>query len=234
MGLKPMNRVVGQHATNPVCDNEWVRLQDGEEFIGEIWPEWSAQERREAVIAIQFSGEVSKWARFEGASPPERDITDLLAGARRQNVTIDIPNSRIILRGFLIRTDLPPLPLWPGGPPRVPQGEDAKWELEKVRFAREPARAYAVEKLVPGKPDPFMSTGAPGRPSKGIHVIRIEFDRRRITNECKLSLRQEATELECWFRHHYPTAQPVKRKTIENNIRADYRTWKASSRQPPE
>jgi hypothetical protein len=211
--------------------SRWVRLQDGDEFIGEIWPESSSQERREAIIAIQFSDEVSKRARLEGASPPERDITDLLAGGRRQNVTIDIPNSRIILRGFRIRTDLPLLPLWPGGPPKVPQGEDAKWELKKVWFAREAARTYAVEKLVGRKPNPFMPTGAPGRPSKGMHVIRIEFDRRRIANECKLSLRQEAAELECWFRHHYPTAQPVKRKTIENNIRADYRVWAANRSQ---
>jgi hypothetical protein len=142
-------------------------------------------------------------------------------------VTIDIPNSRIVLRGFRISTDRPLLPLWPGGRPKLPQGEDAKWELEKVRFAREPGRVYAVEKLFPRKPAPFMPTGAPGRPSKGMHVIRIEFDRRRIANECKPSLREEAAELEDWFRDCYATAQPVKRKTIENNIRSDYRDWAA-------
>jgi hypothetical protein len=224
---------VGQHAANQAADHEWVRLQDGEGFIGEIWPESSALERREAVISILFAGEVSKRARLEGASPPERDIADLLAGGDRRNVTIDIPNSRIVLRGFRIRTDRPLLPLWPGGPPRLPQGEDTKWELEKVRFAREPGRAYAVEKLFPTKPVPFMPTGAPGRPSKGMHLIRIEFDRRRIANECKPSLREEAAELEVWFRNRYPTAQPVKHNTIENNIRSDYRDRVANRSSEP-
>jgi hypothetical protein len=71
----------------------------------------------------------------------------------------------------------------------------------------------------------FMPTGGPGRPSKGMHMIRIEFYRRRQANECKPTLREEASDLEEWFRRSYPTAQPVKRKTIENNIRSDYRTW---------
>jgi hypothetical protein len=212
------------------ADYVWVRLQDGEEFVGEICPGWDAQQRREAVIAILFTGEVSKWARLEGASPPERDIADTLADSDHSSVTIDIPRSRIVLRGFRFRTDRLLLPLWPSGPPHLPQGEDAEWELEKVRFAREPARAYVIEKLLPRKNSPFMPTGAPGRPSKGTHVIRIEFDRRRIANECKLLLRDEAAELEGWFRSCYPTAQPVKRKTIENNIRADFRQYVASPR----
>jgi hypothetical protein len=76
----------------------------------------------------------------------------------------------------------------------------------------------------------FMPTGAPGRPSKGMHFVRSEFDQRRHDNKCKQSLREEATELEHWFRARYPMAQPVKLKTIENNIRGDYRAWKA--RQP--
>jgi hypothetical protein len=74
---------------------------------------------------------------------------------------------------------------------------------------------------------PFMRTGAPGRPSRGMHLVRREFDQRRIANECKPSLREEATELERWFHNFFPTAQPVKRKTIENNIRSDYRDWAA-------
>jgi hypothetical protein len=73
-----------------------------------------------------------------------------------------------------------------------------------------------------------MPTGAPGRPSGGMHVVRTEFDRRRVDDQCKRSLREEAGELESWFHLRYPRAQPVKLKTIENNIRDDYRTWKAS------
>jgi hypothetical protein len=72
-----------------------------------------------------------------------------------------------------------------------------------------------------------MPTGAPGRPSKGMHLIRVEFDRRRSTNLCAPLLREEATALAQWFREHFATAQPVKRKTIENSIRAEYRQWAA-------
>ena len=66
-----------------------------------------------------------------------------------------------------------------------------------------------------------------------MHVIRIEFDRRRTANECKPSLREEAAELEGWFHNCYPTAQPVRRKTIENNIRSDYRDWAADQSSEP-
>jgi predicted DNA-binding transcriptional regulator AlpA len=52
-----------------------------------------------------------------------------------------------------------------------------------------PAQGYAVDDLLPEDRVPFMPTGAPGRPSKGMHVIQIEFDRRPNANECKASLR---------------------------------------------
>jgi hypothetical protein len=96
-----------------------------------------------------------------------------------------------------------------------------------------PVRPHAVENLRATDPVPFMPTGAPGRPSKGMYIIRAEFDRRRAASDCKPSLREEATELESWFRNCYPTAQAAKPKTIENNIRSDYRNW-ASSRRSPE
>ncbi len=89
-----------------------------------------------------------------------------------------------------------------------------------------PPHEGSAAKLTP-QANPFMRTGAPGRPSKGIYLIRIEFDRRQVANECKPSLRKEAEELEKWFCKNYSTAQPVKRKTIENNIRSKYREWAA-------
>jgi hypothetical protein len=94
--------------------------------------------------------------------------------------------------------------------------------------------AEQAMQLWPPVGETFMPTAAPGRPSKGMHVIRGEFDRRRAGDECRPSLREEAGELGARFRNRHPSAQRVTRKTIENNIRADYRTWKASSRQPPE
>jgi len=71
----------------------------------------------------------------------------------------------------------------------------------------------------------FLPTGAPGRPSKGMHLIREEFERRRQENECKLTLREEASHLEVWFCESYPGRPPVGRQTIENNIRRDYKRW---------
>ena len=88
-----------------------------------------------------------------------------------------------------------------------------------------PHAGSAAKNLLPAHPNPFMATGAPGRPSRGMHVISVEFDRRRRENLCEASLREEATTLEQWFAQGYPMAQPVKRKTIENKIRADYRRW---------
>jgi hypothetical protein len=70
-----------------------------------------------------------------------------------------------------------------------------------------------------------MPTGAPGRPSKGMHLIRAEFDRRITENSCKLLLREEATDLKQWFFRENPNAQSPTVKTIENNIRADHRQW---------
>jgi hypothetical protein len=88
-----------------------------------------------------------------------------------------------------------------------------------------PRRSQPIREL-----DLMLTTGAPGRPSKGMHLIRAEFDRRRGANECKPSLREEATELEEWFRNNYPKAQSVKRKTIENSIRTAYKQWAVDQR----
>ncbi len=59
----------GENATDRPEHGEWVRLQEGEGLIEKIWPESDARQRREAVIAILFAGEVSKWVRLEGRFP---------------------------------------------------------------------------------------------------------------------------------------------------------------------
>lgn len=76
-----------------------------------------------------------------------------------------------------------------------------------------------------------MPTGAPGAPSKGMHLIVGELKRRVRENACKASLREEATELLQWFRLQHPNAQSPTIKTIENNIRDHHRQWRA--RQSP-
>jgi hypothetical protein len=69
----------------------------------------------------------------------------------------------------------------------------------------------------------FMPTGAPGRPTKGMHLIRAEFEQRLGENACKSTLREEATELQLWYCRNYPKANPPTIKTIENNLRSGYR-----------
>jgi hypothetical protein len=76
---------------------------------------------------------------------------------------------------------------------------------------------------------PSMPTGAPGRPTKGMHLIRGEFQRRLRENGCRPSVHQEAMELREWFCRFHPTAPPPTIGTIENNIRADYREGMAGA-----
>jgi hypothetical protein len=76
----------------------------------------------------------------------------------------------------------------------------------------------------------LMPTGAPGRPTTGMYLIRVEFERRLGGNACKPTLREEATELRQWFCSNYPTAPPPTIKTIENKLRSDYRQHVAGQR----
>jgi hypothetical protein len=73
-----------------------------------------------------------------------------------------------------------------------------------------------------------MPTGAPGRPTKGMHLIRGAFGQRAATNVCAATLHHEAAALHQWFRSKYPESSPPTVKTIENNIRADYRQWRGA------
>lgn len=111
------------------------------------------------------------------------------------------------------------------------------WVLERrperlwvLDFRPETSPIFHNPRLFVPTHDIDMPTGAPGRPSKGTHLIRAEFDKRRDANTCKPSLREEAAELQQWFCRQNPNRQPPTVKTIENNIRSDHRQWAASRR----
>jgi hypothetical protein len=70
-------------------------------------------------------------------------------------------------------------------------------------------------------------TGGPGRPSKGIHVIEAEFDRRIRNNLLKPTLREEATELRSWYLREHPSKPLPGLSTIENRVRSSY--WQAKT-----
>jgi hypothetical protein len=74
----------------------------------------------------------------------------------------------------------------------------------------------------------FRGTGAPGRPSKSIHLLLDEFERRVGKDECAPSLREEATALLSWIKTTHPSKDRPVLKTVENNIRQAYKAWKAA------
>ncbi len=67
-----------------------------------------------------------------------------------------------------------------------------------------------------------MPTGVPGRPSKGIEIIRAEFERRVAAGEIAASLAAESGALAAWYNRTYPLRDRPSPKTIANNIRSDY------------
>jgi hypothetical protein len=77
--------------------------------------------------------------------------------------------------------------------------------------------------ILPPDADDHMPTGTPGRPKKGIDIIRIEFQRRVDAGEIADSLAAEARALQAWYRETYPRRDCPTTKTIENNLREAWR-----------
>lgn len=77
--------------------------------------------------------------------------------------------------------------------------------------------------ILPPDADDHMPTGTPGRPTKGIDIIRIEFQRRVDAGEIADSLAAEARALQAWYRETYPRRDCPTTKTIENNLRDAWR-----------
>lgn len=77
--------------------------------------------------------------------------------------------------------------------------------------------------ILPPDADDHMPRGTPGRPTKGIDIIRAEFQRRVEAGEIAASLAAEARALREWYRASYPRRDCPTAKTIENNLRDDWR-----------
>jgi hypothetical protein len=69
-------------------------------------------------------------------------------------------------------------------------------------------------------------TGAPGRPSKSMHLIEREFERRKDAGEVLPQLAAEARHLLTWLPHAHPDAEPPTEKTIKNRLRDAHRDWR--------
>jgi hypothetical protein len=78
----------------------------------------------------------------------------------------------------------------------------------------------------PFSKSPETSTGLPGRPPKAKHLISDEMQRRANESRLAASLAQEAEALLDWLTASHPTAARPTRRTISNNLRADYRRLK--------
>ena len=55
----------------------WVRLQDGERFVGDLWPGSDERQRRETLISTLWSGKVPMRARM-AAKPRDADLRPAL------------------------------------------------------------------------------------------------------------------------------------------------------------
>lgn len=211
----------------------WIGLAHACEIIGSrAWEAVQKAIRREALRARCRADGVTRdlkphWLDFLAFDQPREDVLwfdrEKAWRARTRDLSLDpVPERALdIVLSLAECRELWPVCTWPQGSAFSPGADHSPFYVS----ARPPT---ANTGLSPESGDFFMPTGAPGRPSRGMHVIRAEFDRRRVDDQCKPSLREEAGELESWFHLRYPRVQPVTLKTIENNIRVDYRTWKAS------
>ena len=75
---------------------------------------------------------------------------------------------------------------------------------------------------------PRPLTGAPGRPTS-MHLIKSEFERRAMAGRLLEKLRAESVALRGWFVAQHQDAPPPSVKTIENNIRGEYKRFKVNS-----
>lgn len=67
------------------------------------------------------------------------------------------------------------------------------------------------------------STGFQGRPAKSRHLIEAEFARRVQAGEIEESLIRQSRALLAWFERNHPDKPRPTAKTIENNLREEYR-----------
>lgn len=115
----------------------------------------------------------------------------------------------------------PPFGPWHG----IPAPAWRQLRITNVRKGEASVGAKIVHDIhiLPPETDDHMPTGTPGRPKKGIDLIRIEFQRRIDAGEIAESLAAEARALQAWYRETYPRRDCPTAKTIENNLRDGWR-----------
>jgi len=109
-------------------------------------------------------------------------------------------------------------------PPPTGSGDEAKhppsWWAEPVGDRQE----FAKQEVEQPRPSVAYGTGAPGRPSS-VHFIKAEMERRAARGEMNTTaLAREAQALAAWLHAVHPNAPQVKPKTLQNVLRAKWRT----------
>jgi hypothetical protein len=148
----------------------WVRLQDGERFVGDLWPGSDERQRRQTLISTLWSGKVPMRARMAakprdadlrpalptlerrgelGASVPLPGIEAVLLQADPRTINVDIPAGRIVISAFIANDDKGIwAPFFPGWDTTA-AGRFIVIEFDAVEFDRAAAHAYVVENLLP-------------------------------------------------------------------------------------
>lgn len=86
--------------------------------------------------------------------------------------------------------------------------------------------------LTPAPAPRRSETGAPGRPSS-MHLVVLKLRERAKAGRLETTVKGEAAALAAWFKANHPDKAPPTAKTIENNIRAEYRHLRARKSNPP-
>ena len=80
--------------------------------------------------------------------------------------------------------------------------------------------------IVPGITSRRFGTGAPGRPTKSMHLISDEWRRRLEAGLAEPRLADEARALQAWLRQEYPLHDRPSEKSIANAIRGEHRMYR--------
>jgi hypothetical protein len=174
----------------------WIRLQDGERFVGDLWPGYDERQRRETLISTLWSGKVPMRARM-AAKPRDADLAPALAALERRGalstsapmpgievvllqadprtINVDIPAARIVITAFIAKDDKGLwAPFFPGWHTTA-AGRSIVVEFDAVEFDRVAAHAYVVENLLPDGASASDGGAAVAEPRFGGNVTPVPY-----------------------------------------------------------
>jgi hypothetical protein len=231
-----------------VCDlwPDYDERQRDEILISALWS--GVVPMRARLVTKPFSRDLRPehplWERlgYPSSSTPVPGIEGIFLQADPRTINVDIPAGRIVISAFIGNDDKGHWAAFFPGWITNGVGRFIIIEFDAVEFDPAAARTYVVENLLPGgiaelpathagkSGNGPITTGMPGRPSKGKQLIEDEFDRRAAADETMASLEAEAEALLAWYKTTYPKEQRPTVKTIKNNIRARYWRWARADR----